>query len=418
MLFLHIDIDNFYPSAHAAFEPSIRGKPIVVLSSLDSNIVALSKEAKQLGLSRIDPFFKIEPLINLHDIKVYSSNFPLYADISNRVNKILTEYSPTIEIYSIDESFLSLEGIPGNPKEYARKIKDRIWNEVRVSVSIGVGPTKTLSKLATHAGKKIPQCNGVCVLDEPEKWQWMLKRVRTNDIWGIGGQFAKRLSYIGIENAYDFATADTKLIRKNFNLTLLKTQDELNGLSCISLEEVTAPRQQIYSTKAFGTKLRSLQPIIEAISSYSAAATIKLRKQNYLASTLQVFLQTSPYLPNYINSSLIVHLPYPTNDSRLISYFARQGIKKIFKHGNYYHKAGIGLIDLTPTNPLQLDLLSKGQTVRDEKLMKVIDAVNSQYGHKTLFLGAEGVEKKWSQRSRFASPAYTTRWSDIPRVIT
>lgn len=410
-----VDCNSFYASCEQIFRPDLRGKPIVVLSNNDGCIVARSKEAKDLDVPDLKAYFQLKDFLEANNVHVFSSNYALYGDISNRVMETLKYFSPDIEIYSIDEMFLSLNGFNSDLKAYATEIKDKVWRYTRMPVGVGVAPTKTLAKLANHAAKKIPQCNGVCVLDTPAKCEWLLRRLTTNKVWGVGEKLSKKLTANGICSAWDLSIADKKLIRQIGGVVLSRTASELSGIQCLNLEAVQ-DKKQIYSTRSFGKKVVSLVQLQEAIALYATKACEKLRKQAHRVKTLHVFIQTSAFAPNYYAKSIVVQLPFPTDDSRLVIHYAKAAIKQIFLPEKQYSKAGIGLIELVEKNDSQQDLFCRGQPPTNDKVMSILDIINKKYGRGTVFIAAQGIRKPWVMRQNFKSPAYTTRWSDLPLV--
>ncbi len=388
----------------------------MVLSNNDGFVVARSREAKALGISDLEPIFKIERLLRQHGVAIFSSNYPLYGDISDRVMQTLKDFSPRIEVYSIDEVFLDLSGMPYDMKALGTEIKARTWNEVKMPVGVGIAPSKTLAKLANHAAKKIPKCQGVCVLDEPHKWEWLLKRIPVMGVWGIASRLGRRLGDMGIQTAWDLATANPKIVRRASNVNLERTIEELNGRPCLALEEVPPAKKQIYCTRSFGRKATTLQPVLEAISLYATRAAEKLRAQHHIALAIHVFIHTSPFEPNYFSASNMARLPYPTDDSREIVALARAEVAKLYRPGYAYMKAGIGLVEVVDKRFYQHDLLHGGQSAKSEKLMKTLDEINRRQGKGVVFLGAQGVSKPWSMRQKYKSPEYTTKWRELPVV--
>lgn len=415
-MFALVDCNSFYASCEQVFRPDLRGKPIVVLSNNDGCIVARSKEAKALGIPDLEPFFKLEPLLRKHNVHVFSSNYPLYADFSERVMRTLGTFSPRVEVYSIDEMFLDLSGQTTDLKSLGNSLKDKVWTDVRLPVGVGIAPSKTLAKLASRAAKKIPRCDGVCVFDESHKWRWMLARVPVTDIWGVGSRLGRRLNDVGITSALELADANPKMIRQRSNVNLERTINELNGVSCFELEEVPPAKKQIYCTRSFGKKTRGFDGIKEAITLYCARAAEKLRAQKHLVKTIHIFFHTSRFDENRSSLSTTVQLPFPTDDTRLIVREAIGAARRIFREGPLYAKAGIGLIELTDRRHHQFDLLSAGQSEKADKLMRVIDAINHKQGKNTIFLAAQGVSKPWAMRQQYRSPEYTTKWSELPTV--
>jgi DNA polymerase V len=415
-MFALVDCNSCYASCHQIFRPDLRGKPVVVLSNNDGCVVARSKEAKALGIPDLQAFFKIEAQLKAHKVHIFSSNYTLYGDISHRVMETLRRFSPEVEIYSIDEMFLSFAGMPVDLKAYGKTIKQTVWKEVRMPVCVGIAPTKTLAKLANHAAKKIDKSEGVCLLDKPHKWQWVLKRIPVTKVWGIGPRFGQRLNAIKIYSAYELAAADPKYLRQQFNVNVERTIRELNGICAIPLQEYPEPKQQIYCTRSFGEKLTELQPLLHAVSGYTARAAEKLRQQQHFASAMQVFINTSPHEPHYYGNSLTTQLPYPTDDTRILLSHAQQIVRKIFKADKRYLKAGVGLLGLTHKQFMQSDLFYPRQSIQSERLMAVLDAINQRYGQGSSYIAAQGSSQRWTMRQHYLSPAYTTRWRDIPVI--
>lgn len=415
-MFALADCNSFYASCEQVFRPDLRGKPVVVLSNNDGCIVARSKEAKALGIPDLQPFFKIEHLLRRNKVAIFSSNYALYGDLSRRVMETLQEFSPAIEVYSIDEMFLDLEGIADDLGSYSRTMKDAVWQRVGIPMSIGVAPSKTLAKLANKVAKKAPACEGVCVLDEPRKWRWVLDRMPVREVWGVGRQMERRLGDLGIRTARDLAEANPKILRRHSSVNLERTIEELNGRPCLELEDVPGDKQQIYSTRSFGTKARSLAPIQEAVAHYASRAGEKLRKQQHLARAVHVFFHTSPHEPRYHSASAVVQLPYPSDDIRLIVALARKIAGDIYTPGHSFLKAGVGLLNIVERKHHQFDLLQAGQNTRTDTLMSTMDAINRKVGRGAVFLAAQGTQRPWAMRQQFRSPRYTTHWDELPKV--
>lgn len=415
-MFALVDCNSFYASCEQIFRPELRNKPVVVLSNNDGCIVARSKEAKDLGIHGLQPFFKVEKYLRKHNVAIFSSNYPLYGDISGRIMRTLEPFSPNIEVYSIDEMFLSLAELDIDLREYSQEIKHKIYDHIRMPVSVGVAPTKTLAKLANHVAKKKRECNGVCILDAPYKWEWVLKRIPVTDIWGVAKKMALRLANLNIKTGYDLAIANPELVRRHCNIMIERTITELQGVSCFTLEDIPATKKQIYCTRSFGQKATCIKPVLEAVSLYAARASEKLRHQKHLVTQVHVFIHTSPFNANYYVASDTISLPYPTDDTRIITEYVRSLTKKLYRNGHEYLKAGIGFIDIIDKKKYQYDLFNSGQSAKAHKLMQTIDTINQVYGKNTLFLAAQGLSKPWYMRQQFTSPQYTTKWSDIPTV--
>ena len=415
-MFALVDCNSFYASCHQVFRPDLRGKPVVVLSNNDGFVVARSKEAKALGFQDLQPFFKIESRLRANGVAIFSSNYPLYGDLSDRVMMTLQQFSPRIEVYSIDEMFLALDGLRIDPGEYGMKIRTTLWKEVRMPVGVGVAPTKTLAKLAGRVAKKNPDLGGSCTLDAPEKWDRVLERTPVTGVWGINNRLAWRLAPLGVATAHDLARANPKAVRRRTSVCVERTIEELNGRSCIPLEEVPPAKKQVYCTRSFGKKATRPEPVLQGVSLYATRAAEKLRGQNRLATAMHIFIHTSPFMPNFHSASHVVRLEYPTDDTRVIVRVARRLAEDLYREGHAYLKAGVGLIDLVDRDHYQHDLFHPGQSGKTDRLMRAIDAVNRAKGKGAVFLAAQGVSRPWYMRQQFTSPEYTTRWSDIPVV--
>ena len=415
-MFALVDCNSFYASCEQVFRPELRGKPVVVLSNNDGFIVARSPEAKALGVADLQPFFKIAAQLQQQGVAIFSSNYPLYGDLSHRVMTTLHAFSPQVEVYSIDEMFLALEGLPDDITTIGQRLKNTVWQHVRIPVSVGIAPTKTLAKLANRVAKRKTELQGTCVLDEREKWHWVLKRVPVTDVWGINHRTAKRLSDLHVRTAFDLANLNTTVARKRTNINVARIIEELNGVSCLSLETAPPAKQQIYCTRSFGNHATSRNAVLEGVSLYATRAAEKLRHQNHFAVAIHVFLHTSPFKPNFHVASQVARLPYPTDDTRVIIATARAVATTLFEPGRAYLKAGVGLLELTDRAYRQLDLFHPGQSLRTDKLMQVLDTLNRTHGKGTVFFAAQGVSTPWAMRQGFLSPRYTTRWAEIPTV--
>jgi len=363
------------------------------------------------------PFFKIERQLRANNVAIFSSNYPLYGDLSNRVMTTLEEFSSDIEVYSIDEMFLSLKDTYKDSAGFGEIIRERLWGHVRIPVSVGVAPTKTLAKLANRMAKKIPKTRGVCVLDEAYKWEWVTKRVSLTDIWGIADRTAKRLSTLGLKTAFDLANANPRAVRKRTNVCIERIVHELNGLPCLALDEFPQVKKQIYCTRSFGKKAKDLGSVKEAISLYATRAAEKLRAQNHFALTMHVFIHTSRFKDNFHSASTVVRLPYPTDDTAELIRASTGAVESLYKPGHEYLKAGVGLIELVDKKNTQLSLFHTGQGKRVDKLMSSIDKVNKLHGNGAVFFAAQGLRKPWAMRQNFTSPQYTSKWVDIPKAM-
>lgn len=419
-VFALVDCNNFYASCEKLFRPDLTNVPVIVLSNNDGCVVARSKESKELGIKMGVPVFQIQELIRQHNIQTFSSNYALYADLSSRVMRTLERFSPRVEVYSIDEAFLDLTGFgPTVPLlKHGQEIKEIIGQWTGISVCVGIAPTKTLAKLANHAAKKYPATGGVVDLTDRDRQQRLLAITPVSDIWGVGRRLTKQLEAIGIETALDLASFPTATIRNLFSIVLERTVRELNGESCLDLEEVPATKQQIMCSRSFGTKITDIDQMCEAIAQYTARACEKLRQEKQQAKVLTVFIQTSRFksgLQAYSNSAT-GELVLPSDDTRDLNELAMQLLKHIWREGYSYNKSGVMLSDFYVQNTYQPGLFDDvSKRPNSENLMAVLDEIN-QSGLGRVFLARQGMNSAWSMKRDHLSPAYTTRWADLPKV--
>ncbi len=414
-----IDVNNFYVSCERVFNPTLEDKPVVVLSNNDGCAVARSNEVKALGVKMGQPWFQLKDLAKKHGIIAYSSNYTLYADMSNRVMSILAVFSPNQEIYSIDECFLDLTGYrKQNQILYGQQIRQRVKQWTGLPVCVGVGSTKTLAKLANHIAKKNPEFNGVCDLNaislrQQEDW---FRKIEVGEIWGIGRRLAPKLHEIGIKTVLDLKTASPSQMRIRFSVVMEKTIREINGTACIELEEINPPKKQIVSSRSFGMPVSDLASIEESVSLYISRAAEKLRRQQSYAGAVHVSIRTSPFNekePYYANGMTIA-LPRQTDDTRLLTKVALWGLRKIYHPGYKYQKAGVMLSELVPRQYRQLDLFSsESADTKSGELMSVMDQINARMGRGTLKLASEGFKQLWKMKQGNKSPNYTTNWDEL-----
>ncbi len=395
---------------------------MVVLSNNDGCAVSRSNEVKALGVKMGTPWFKMKELASQHGILAFSSNYTLYGDMSNRVITILSEFAPDIEVYSIDESFLQIESVAhlyGGAQAMGQQMRQRIRQWIGLPVCVGIGPTKTLAKLANHLAKKNAVFDGVCdlqVLSRPERLQWMAG-IDVGEVWGVGRRIAIRLKELGILSVRDLRNASPKEIRTHFGVVMERTCNELRGLSCLDLEDVAPAKQQIMSSRSFGAPVEALVELREAVATYVASAAAKLREQGSESGAIYVFVQTNRFREDDVqyNAGLTVPLEEPSDDTLVLIKAALNGLEKIYRPGFRYKKAGITLTLLTDKTLRQETLFDDPQVrAKSKRLMAVIDAVNQEYGRETLRSGASGIEKNWATRAELRSPRYTSRWEDLP----
>lgn len=419
-VFALVDCNNFYASCEKLFRPDLKDTPVVVLSNNDGCVVARSREAKLLGIKMGVPAFQIKAEIQRHGILAFSSNYALYADLSSRVMRTLEEMAPRVEVYSIDEAFLDLTGIESvlSLVEFGQQVRERIGHWIGITVCVGIAPTKTLAKLANHAAKKYPATQGVVDLTNPDRQRRLLALVPVDDVWGVGRRLSKRLNALGITTALDLANASPRAIRDQFSVVLERTVRELNGESCIELEEIPPTKKQIVCSRSFGVKVTQFELLREAVCEYATRATEKLRKEQQQAKVLTVFIRTSPFKdnePQYSNSAS-GELLIPSCDTRDFIELANHLLKRIWKDGFRYAKAGVMLSDFYDPGMFQPGLFDDVSTrSHSQQLMSVLDTINQSGAGKVFFAG-QGTKKDWSMKREHLSPAYTTRWDQLPRV--
>jgi len=420
-MFALIDGNNFYVSCERVFEPALEGRPVVVLSNNDGCVVSRSAEVKALGVKMGEPWFKLKALARKHGIVARSSNYTLYADMSNRMMAVLGDYSPQQEIYSIDECFLDLSGFAHFDRvAHAQAMRRQVRQWVGIPVCVGIAPTKTLAKLANHCAKKdLAGEDGVCDFGALSKSEYeaLLASLPVEEIWGVGRKLTARLNSLGIRTVKALRDADARTLRENFSVVMERAILELRGVSCLELEEVAPAKQQIISSRSFGTYVTTLPGLEEAVATYIARAAEKLRAQDSVAGAVEVYIRTNPFgekQPQY-QRAIAVPLTQATSDTIRLTRAALWGLKRIFKPGYAYQKAGVMLMEIAPAGQLQGVLFEPSTTARS-RLMEVIDEANALWGSGTLKLAAEGVEKSWQMKRGLKSPSYTSQWDELPRV--
>lgn len=412
-----VDGNNFYASCERVFDPSLCKRPLVVLSNNDGCAIARSQEAKDIGVGMGQPAHELRDLVRHRGLVLRSANFGLYGDLSNRIDGILREVAPRVERYSIDESFIALDGI-NRRHAFARALRARIERWTGIPNCIGIAPTKTLAKLANRLAKK---SNGVLDLSDPLARQQALATSPTGAVWGVGRRLAARLQQEGILTAADLACADPDGIRARYGVVLARTQRELQGHPCLLLEDLIADRQQILVSRSFAHRIDNPQDIAEALASFAMRAAEKLRSQQLSAAVVGVFVQSDHHrseLPQH-QAQRALPLARPSDDSRVILGALRQLLPGLLRPGVGYKKAGVMLLDLARSQARQPDLFDTASTTRrDPRLMAVMDQVNQRYGRGTLGLAATGWQQQpaWGMRQAWRSPDYTTDANALPRI--
>ncbi|WP_433647504.1 Y-family DNA polymerase [Kosakonia pseudosacchari] len=417
-MFALCDVNSFYASCETVFRPDLKGRPVVVLSNNDGCVIARSAEAKPLVVMG-EPYFKQKEAFRRHGIVAFSSNYELYADMSNRVMTTLEEMSPRVEIYSIDEAFCDLTGVRNcrDLTDFGREIRATVLKRTHLTVGVGIAQTKTLAKLANHAAKKWQkQTGGVVDLSNVDRQRRLLAMVPVEDVWGIGRRISKKLNAMGIKTALELSEQSTWIIRKHFNVVLERTVRELRGEPCLGLEEFAPAKQEIVCSRSFGGRITDYHEMRQAICSYASRAAEKLRGEHQYCRFISAFVKTSPFALNepYYGNSASVKLLTPTQDSRDIIGAATRCLDSIWKDGHRYQKAGVLLGDFFSQGVAQLNLFDDNSPrANSEKLMEVLDQLNAKDGHGTLYFAGQGIQPQWQMKRDMLSPRYTTRFSDL-----
>ena len=410
------DCNNFYASCERVFRPELEGKPVLVLSNNDGCVIARSNEVKALGIKMGEPAFKIKEIIRIHKVNVFSTNFMLYGDMSNRVMSILKQESSAIEIYSIDEAFMDMSDI-GGVEEKAILLRAQVKQWTGIPISIGLAHTKVLAKIANHIAKKYRK-NGVFVLEGADLIERALKFFPVEDLWGIGRQSAKLLHKNNIKTAWQLAQCDDRWIKRNLNITGLKLVKELRGEICYPLGVVQAPKKNICTSRSFGKEVHRLDELRESVSTFASNCAKKLRDQNTVCKKLSVFILTNPFKPDAKQYSGYQILEFPTanNDSLEISKMALQGLRNIFKDDCIYKKAGVIVHDISPESQLQLSMFDTVDRAKRKSLMRTFDSINNKMGRDSVRLTIQGFDRKWKMKQEQLSPCYTTRITELLEV--
>lgn len=413
-----IDCNNFYASCERVFAPRLNGKPIVVLSNNDGCVIARSEEAKEAGIPMGAPAFKYNHIFNEKKINVFSSNYPLYADMSNRVTTIIRSFVPDLEVYSIDESFVHFKGFEKyDLNSYSIEIKERIFQLTKIPVCIGVAPTKTLSKVANKIAKKFPQHhNGVYVIDSKEKIDKALKWLQVGDIWGIGRRLSKRLSYMNIRTAWDFTQLSDEYIKKNFSIVELKLKKELLGESVLQLDEIVR-KKSIATTRSFDHNVKDYEYLKERVSTFAVSCAEKLRQQKSKCNIITVYVATNRFdtAKPYYSRSMSIQLPYESNSNIIISKYAMKVLDIIALDKYEYKRAGVIVSSIILSYQMQINMFDF-ENPKHEKLMNVLDKLNYKLGKGKVKLASQDLKKIWKMKQDQLSPCYTTKWKDLMRV--
>ncbi len=414
-MFALVDCNNFYVSCERVFNPVLNRKPVVVLSNNDGCIIARSEEAKKLGLQMAEPAFKKSKFLTENNVHVFSSNYTLYGDMSERVTETLSHFVPEIEIYSIDEVFMNLSGFTGDLDDLATKISTTVRRNTGIPISVGIGPTKTLAKIANKAAKL---SGGIFIIKNNRQSEALIRNTPINKVWGIGGQYTKLLLQNNVKTAFDFTQLDDNWLRVKMKVMGLRIKRELLGESCILLELMVPPKKAVATTRAFGKKTSELIYITEAVSTYAVRCAEKLRKQNSVANLLTVFIHSDPFNLNepQINISKTISLPVATNDNIELVKYAILCLNAIFKPEFQYKKAGVIVEGLQDEAQIQGNIFDKTDRKKQHKLFQAIDKLNHEFGRDKVKLAVQGNGKEWKLRQEKLSKRYTTNWKEIIEV--
>jgi DNA polymerase V len=411
-MFALVDCNNFYVSCERVFNPALEGKPVIVLSNNDGCIISRSEEAKQLGLKMAEPVFQKIKFIKDSGVQSFSSNYTLYCDMSARVTETLSHFAPEIEIYSIDEAFLNLTVFAGDLEKLSQGIAFTVKHNTGIPVSIGIGPTKTLAKIANKAAK---QTGGIFIIRNNHQSDALIRNTPIEKVWGIGRQYTKLLQQNQVFTAYDFTLLDDNWLRTKMKVIGMRIKRELLGESCLRLELIMPPKKAIATTRAFGKKTSEIKFITEAVSTYAVRCAEKLRKQNSVANLLTVFIHTDPFNPSdpQINKSKTITLPVATSSNTELVKYARLCLNEIFMPGFRYKKAGVIVDGLQNESCFQQNIFDITDRKKQRDLLKVIDKLNSEYGRDKVKLAVQGDGKEWKLRQEKLSKRYTTNWNEI-----
>jgi len=412
-----IDCNSFYVSCERLFNPKIINKPVVVLSNNDGCVISRSTEAKKIGIKMGEPYFKVKDLVKKNDVQIFSSNYALYGDISRRVMKVIKEFSDKMEIYSIDEAFISLAFVENQRlNEYGKEIRERILKWTGIPTSIGIANTKTLSKLANHIAKT--NKTGVVVLDKEKNIDEELKKFNVSDIWGVGKQLSKLYIRNDIDTAYKLKNISNTWVKKNTNVLGAKTVMELRGIPCVDLQTTEPKRKSCCVSRSFGKKVENIEKLKESITTHCLSAAEKIRGDDQVAKSVTVSIRTSPFDRHreYYSNSITIDLPIATNNSIELIKAATEGLMAIYKYGYFYQKSGITLSNLNDAVKEEFNLLAPLLETKSKSLMEAIDLTNTKYGRNSISIAQAGVSNTWKMRKEHLSKIDTASFDSLPML--
>ena len=412
-----VDCNNFYVSCERLFQPKLEGKPVVILSNNDGCVVSRSQEVKDLGILMAAPWFQLKDLASRHGIVAFSSNYTLYADISNRVMRMLAEFSPAQEVYSIDECFLELTGM-SELTRYGQQIRAALRQCIGIPVCVGIAPSKTLAKLANHVAKKQAAFNSVCNLNAlpQDQLDSLLAGISVGEVWGVGRRTAQRLQEMGITTVLALKYTPAPRIRAEFGVVMARTLAELNGIACIEMGDIPPPRQQIICSRSFGASVTLLAELEQAVISYTSRAAEKLRRSHSLSACVQVHIRTNPHHKSAPQYQPVINMPLadPSDDTRLLCHAALHGLRRIYRSGHDYQKAGITLTGIIPAEHRPSTLFDDlAAQERSRTLMITLDQINRRMGSGTVQLLGAGIQRSWAMKRGNVSKRYTTELNEL-----
>jgi DNA polymerase V len=416
-MFALVDAVSFYASAEKVFDPSVRNRPLVVLTNNDGCICAVCPIARKLGVPKFSPYFKIQALLAKHHVVVRSSNYELYADLSEKMMNVIGRFCDNQYVYSIDESFLHFKNyqrIIGDWHQYGHEIRRAIWKETRLPVGVGFGTTPTLAKAANHAAKKLSGYDGVAVINDEASRKAILARMALTDVWGIGSKLSKKLSLLGVSDAWALANQSPKVMKAQFGVVVERTINELNGIPCLDWDEVSQPKQQVFSTRSFGQRITQYHVLKAALVSHGCIVARKVRQQRTLIKRLHVFVASSPHDENYYKQVQVYEFPVATDNTLKIAAAISAVFDYLYVAGVRFYRCGVGAVVLQNRTFQQQDMFNL--SVNNPELMNCYDNINFRYGHSTVEVAAAGQVEKWQMRRNFLSPSYTSKWQDIPKI--
>ncbi len=414
-----VDCNAFYVSCECVFRPDLWHKPVGVLSNNDGCIIARNQALKALGVKMGVPLYQITQVVKQHDVQLFSANFALYGDMSARVMSLLETFAPSTEVYSIDEAFLDLTGVcPTDPSAYALNIKQTLRQQTGIPVCVGLGPTKTLAKLANFAAKKWPQTHGVVDLSCPQRRERLMRILPVHEVWGVGPRLSQRLAQLGINTVWALAQQPLQQMQMQFSVVLARTIMELNGIPCLEFTDIAPDKQSILCSRSFKRPVDNVLDVSEALAEFCSRAAQKLRAQQSTTARITVFMRTNPFQPHepQYQCSASAQVQPGTQDTRKLIHVAKQLVRRIYKPGYRYQKCGIQLSELySDHSPRQLDVFGVLEETQERALMACVDKINHRFP-RALSIASAGLDKAWQFKPERRSKRYTTQWNELVLV--